>query len=64
MRLMDFVDTGDIPILAVIGEDPAQIEFDILGRNVFDLPAGAEILRGTEAALEKLGILQGGNRHA
>ena len=58
------VDVGDIPILAVIGEDPAQIEFDILGRNVFDLPAGAEILRGTEAALEKLGILQGGNRHA
>ena len=51
------VDVGDIPILAVIGEDAAQIEFDILGRNVFDLPADAEILRGTKTALEKLGIL-------
>ena len=54
---MDYVDTGDIPILAVIGEDPAQTEFDILGKSVFDLPADAEILRGTEQALQKLGIL-------
>ena len=54
---MDFVDTGDIPILAVIGEDADQTEFDILGKSVFDLPDGADILRGTAEALQKLNIL-------
>ena len=54
---MDFVDTGDIPILAVIGEDTDQTEFDILGKSVFDLPDGADILRGTAEALQKLDIL-------
>ena len=54
---MELVDTGDIPVLAVIGEDPEQIEYDILGRSVFDLPSGAEILRGTAEALGKLDIL-------
>ncbi len=54
---MEFVDTGDIPILAVIGEDADQTEFDILGKSVFDLPHDAAILRGTEKALIKLGIL-------
>ena len=54
---MDFVDTGGIPILSVIGEDAGQTEFDILGKSVFDLPDGAEILRGTEEALQKLDIL-------
>ena len=61
---MDFVDTGDIPILAVIGEDADQIEFDILGKSVFDLPERADILRGTEQALQTLGILRGRERYA
>jgi len=51
---MDYVDTGDIPVLAVIGEDAGQTEFDILGKTVFDLPASAEILRGAAEALSKL----------
>ena len=54
---MDFVDTGGIPVLSVIGEDAGQTEFDILGKSVFDLPDGAVILRGTEEALRKLDIL-------
>ncbi len=54
---MAFVDTGDIPVLAVIGEDADQTEFDILGKSVFDLPEDAAILRGTEEALKKLDIL-------
>ena len=54
---MDFVDTGGIPVLSVIGEDADQTEFDILGKSVFDLPDGAAILRGTEEALRKLDIL-------
>lgn len=54
---MDFVDTGGIPILSVIGEDADQTEFDILGKSAFDLPDDAAILRGTEEALRKLEIL-------
>jgi CO dehydrogenase maturation factor len=54
---MEYVELGDIPLLAVIGEDTEQTEFDILGKSVFDLPDGAEILRGTRQALEKLKIL-------
>ena len=51
------VDTGDIPILAVIGEDADQTEFDILGKSVFDLPPDAAILRGAAETLRKLDIL-------
>ncbi|MBR3560824.1 MAG: AAA family ATPase [Oscillospiraceae bacterium] len=54
---MDFVDTGDIPILAVIGEDADQTEFDILGKSVFDLPEQAKMLRGTAQTLQQLNIL-------
>jgi len=54
---MAFVDTGDIPILAVIGEDETQTEFDILGKSVFDLPPDAPILRGTAEMLRKLDVL-------
>lgn len=54
---MEFVDTGGVPVLSVIGEDAEQTEFDILGKSVFDLPDGAAILRGTEEALRKLDIL-------
>lgn len=54
---LDWIDTGGIPILAVIGEDASQTEFDILGKTVFDLPQGAAILRGTAEALRQLEIL-------
>lgn len=57
LSAMDFLDTGGIPILSVIGEDAEQTEFDILGKSVFDLPDGAPILRGTAEALQKLNIL-------
>ena len=54
---MDFVELGDLPLLAVIGEDETQTEFDILGKSVFDLPTDAPILRGTAEALRGLNIL-------
>lgn len=54
---LDWIDTGGIPILAVIGEDASQTEFDILGKTVFDLPQDAAILRGTAEALKQLEIL-------
>ena len=54
---MRFVDTGDIPILALIGEDAEQTEFDILGKSVFDLSNSAKVLQGTKLALQKLNVL-------
>ncbi len=51
------IDTGDIPVLAVIGEDPAQTEFDILGKTVFDLPENSGVLAGTKQALRALNII-------
>lgn len=58
VRAAEQTDLGDIPLLAAIGEDAEQTEFDILGKSVFDLPDGAEILRGTEQALRRLAILK------
>ena len=51
------LDTGGIPVLAAIGEDPSQTEFDILGRTVFDLPEDAGVIAGTARALKALEIL-------
>ena len=51
------LDAGDLPILAVIGEDASQAEFDILGKTVFDLAPDSAVLRGTAEALRKLDVL-------
>lgn len=51
------LDLGGIELLAVIGEDGAQTEFDILGKTVFDLPTDAPVLRGAEQALRTLAII-------
>lgn len=53
----DEIDTGDIPLLAVIGEDAAQTEFDILGKTVFDLPEDTGVLAGTRQVLRALDII-------
>jgi CO dehydrogenase maturation factor len=55
----DCLDTGDIPLLACIGEDRELARYDRQGKNVFHLPAEAEIVRGAREALENIGILKG-----
>lgn len=57
MSMLACVDTGDIPVLAAIGEDGAQTEFDILGKTVFDMPEDAGVIEGTKRALIALDIL-------
>ena len=52
-----FAGIDGAPVLAVIGEDASQTEFDILGKSVFDLPRDAPILRGAAEALRRLDIL-------
>ncbi|MDO4812239.1 MAG: AAA family ATPase [Eubacteriales bacterium] len=56
-EMLASVDTGNIPVLAAIGEDAAQTEFDILGKTVFDLPESAGVIEGTRKALTALDIL-------
>lgn len=58
LEVKEFLDTGDIPILACIPADAALAEFDLKGENVFYLPADAAIVQGTREALERLGILK------
>jgi hypothetical protein len=45
-------------IVAVIGADERQIENDVEGRSVFDLPKDAMILEGARSALKGLTILK------
>ena len=48
---------GELPLLAVIGEDDAQTEFGILGKTVFDLPETSPVLAGARRALAALDII-------
>lgn len=58
MAAAEFMDTGELPVLAYIPSDASLAEFDLKGENVFYLPQGAAIVRGTEEALKKLGIIE------
>ena len=57
MRLQGQLDTGEIPLLACIGEDRAMAMSDMLGNSVFSLAEDAEILRGVEKGLTGMQIL-------
>lgn len=66
MEVQEYLDMGDIPLLACIPSDASLAEFDLKGENVFYLPAESAIVRGTEEAMKKIGILpergQGGEQ--
>jgi len=59
ISLKDYMDTGDIPVLAYIGDDRNIASYDAMGKNVFNLPHDAEIMRGAREALTNIGILKG-----
>ena len=48
---------GEIPLLAAIGEDDTQMELDILGKTVFDLPETSPVFVGVRQALAALDII-------
>lgn len=54
MEVKEFMDTGDIPVLAYIPTDASLAEFDLKGENVFYLPEDAAIVQGVKEALGKL----------
>lgn len=45
---------GLTPVLAVIGDDPAQAACDMRGESVFALPADAALLQGAGQALDEI----------
>ena len=57
MEVKDFMDTGDMPVLAYIPSDASLAEFDLKGENVFYLPGDAAIVSGTRQAMREIGII-------
>ncbi len=55
--IKDRVDTGDVEILTFIEEDEMLNDFDIDGKNVFDLSDDSKSVIGVKEALENIGIL-------
>ncbi len=51
------VNTGNVEILNFIEEDKNLSNFDIDGKNVFDLPSDSKAVVGVKVALENIGIL-------
>ncbi len=49
-----FVDLGDIELLATIPPDEEQLQNDVLGRSVFDLPSDSPLLCGVREALNTM----------
>lgn len=56
-EVKEYLDTGDIPVLAYIPSDASLAEFDLKGENVFYLPEDSAMVRGTREALEGMGLL-------
>ena len=57
MEVTQYMDTGDIPVLACIPSDASLAEFDLKGENVFYLPKDAAIVQGTKEALKKIRVI-------
>lgn len=55
--LLEYINTGDIPILSYIDADKNLQTFDIKGENIFNLPDESNVVIGTKEALTKLEIL-------
>lgn len=57
VEVKEYLDMGDIPVLAYIPSDTSLAEFDLKGENVFYLPEDSAMVRGTREALEGMGLL-------
>lgn len=51
-----YIDTGEIPVLACIGQDNDLTDFDMTGKNVFLLPENSSMMQGVKETLAKLDI--------
>lgn len=52
--VIQYIDTGNIPILSYIPGDSSLAEFDLKGENVFYLPGDSAFVQGVKKALENI----------
>lgn len=57
VSLADKLDTGDISLLAAIGEDKIMQTYDIEGKSILNLPTDTNIYKGVYRALEEMEII-------
>ncbi|MFB0920453.1 MAG: AAA family ATPase [Oscillospiraceae bacterium] len=57
LSLKTHIDTGDIPVLAYIPDDKELAMFDVLGKNIMELPDDSKLVSGVHKALEALKII-------
>ena len=55
--LNKYINTGDLPVLAYISDDRELALFDVLGKNIMELPDGGALVSGVRKALEALEII-------
>ncbi|MEA4894952.1 MAG: AAA family ATPase [Oscillospiraceae bacterium] len=56
-QLINYIDMGDIPVLAYIPDDTELAGYDVQGKSVFELPDGSKLIAGVQKALEIMGIV-------
>lgn len=54
--LRQWLELGDIPVLACIPDDPQLALADIRGRSILELPADGALAEGVRQALDALGV--------
>lgn len=57
LEVKEFMDMGDMEVLACIPSDTSLAEFDLKGENVFYLPKDASIVMGVRQALKNIEVL-------
>ncbi|MBE6774419.1 MAG: AAA family ATPase [Clostridia bacterium] len=55
--VLEYLDTGDIPVLSYIENDKNLAIYDIMGQNIMGLPDDSNVVTGVKTALCELGIL-------
>lgn len=55
--LLSYIDTGEIPVLAVISEDRELSALDVKGESVLGLSEDSNLVIGVKKALETIGII-------
>ena len=53
---INLIDTGDIPVMSYIYSDEKLAEADLKGESIFALAPDAELVRGAEEVLDRMGI--------
>lgn len=57
LSLRDYIETGDIPLLACIEEDRTLAKFDIQGLSVFRIPDDSNLVTGVRTALQAIDVI-------